>query len=235
MSIIWPGLDLIIKSDVSRRTRGGIRYAYPFQLYPPVSGFDRGKLDQSFMDEISALWKRLHSKSKSGGRVEMDTIELRTLIFTIRAYIDFVRYGRHSGRPYSQKAKTLLRIDNESLERLKISSKRVILTLERHLKRANRALQRSIPQSAFVALTRAWRAHLLWMRLNIAYFRTSPPVVVGRKTHFDELMKMAERAIRHEGYQPPDAKELRRMMRLFASSAWRGREALTCPVFLSQL
>ena len=28
MSIIWPGLDLFIKSDVSRRTKGGIRYAY---------------------------------------------------------------------------------------------------------------------------------------------------------------------------------------------------------------
>jgi hypothetical protein len=38
------------------------------------------------------------------------------------------------------------------------------------------------------------------------------------------LMRMAEHGIRNEGYQPPDAKELRRIMRLYVSSARRGRQ-----------
>jgi hypothetical protein len=37
-------------------------------------------------------------------------------------------------------------------------------------------------------------------------------------------MWVAEHGIRSEGYLPPDAKELRRIMRLFVSSARRGRQ-----------
>jgi hypothetical protein len=40
----------------------------------------------------------------------------------------------------------------------------------------------------------------------------------------NKLEGMAEHGIRSEGYQPPDAKELRRMMRLFVGSLRRGRE-----------
>jgi hypothetical protein len=99
------------------------------------------------MAKIVALWKRLDSNAKSGGRVAMDTIELRATIFAIRANIDSVRYRKHLHHRSNRDMKTPLRIDDETLERLKISSKRVILTLERHLKRANRALQKSIPHT----------------------------------------------------------------------------------------
>ena len=37
-------------------------------------------------------------------------------------------------------------------------------------------------------------------------------------------MWVAEHGIRSDGYLPPDAKELRRIMRLFVSSARRGRQ-----------
>ena len=53
-------------------------------------------------------------------------------------------------------------------------------------------------------LTYAWRMHLLWMRLHIAYFKPSRRIR-GRKVQqqkmLDELMKMAEHGIRNEGYQ----------------------------------
>lgn len=180
------------------------------------------------MARIVALWKRLNPKAKVGGRVAMDAIELRATIFSIRAYVDSIRGRRHSRRRSSSKVKSLLLLDDESYDKLKVRSKRIIVTLERHLKRANRALQRSIPQSSFAALMRAWKAHLRWMRLHIAYFKPPPRVVRGRKLQqqraLDELMEMAEQAIRHEGFRPPDSKELRRMMRPYASSARRGRE-----------
>jgi len=54
------------------------------------------------MDEISALRKRLHPKAKTGGRVQMDAIELRAVIFAIGANIDYVRKRRHDLRRESQ-------------------------------------------------------------------------------------------------------------------------------------
>ena len=99
----------------------------------------------------------------------------------------------------------------------------MILTLERNLKRANRALLKSVSRSEFVAQMRDWRAHLNWMRLHIAYFEPLRPRAFGQKTRqqniLDELVRMAEHGIRIEGYQPPEAEELRRIMRMYASSA----------------
>lgn len=205
-------------------------------MYPPPGGFKRGSFSQFMMDEFVALCKQLRSKAKSGGRVEMDTIELRATIFATRAYLDFVRESRHPRRPSSPEPTTLLLLDDHSFDKLKIKSKRVILTLERHLKRANRALQKSVNPEAFAMLMHEWREHLIWMRLHIAYFKPFQPVVTGRRVQqqriLDELMTMAEHGVRNEGYQPPEAKELRRMMRLYVRSVRRGRETYSAPDLL---
>jgi hypothetical protein len=198
-------------------------------MYPPSGGFRRGTFDQFMMDKFVALCEQLGSKAKSGGRVEMDTIESRAAIFAVRAFIDFVRLRRQLHRRSDSKLKTLPPFDDQPFDKLKIKSKRVIHTLERHLKRANRALQKSVSSEEFAMLIHVWKEHLIWMRLRIAYFKPPPPVVRGRRIeqqrNLDELMKMAEHGIRNEGYQPPDAIELRRMMRLYVRSARRGREA----------
>src|SRR5665213_2393085 len=98
MSVIWPGLDLLIKSFIARQTKGGIRYEYPFRVYPPPGGFNRGTFNQDYKDKTFAVWKCLRPKVKTGGRVQMDTIQLRTLIFAIRANLDYVRKCRHDLR-----------------------------------------------------------------------------------------------------------------------------------------
>jgi hypothetical protein len=36
MSLIWPGLDLVNTSYISRQQKGGIRYEYLFRIYPPT-------------------------------------------------------------------------------------------------------------------------------------------------------------------------------------------------------
>jgi hypothetical protein len=73
-----------------------------------------------------------------------------------------------------------------------------------------------------------WRAHVRWIRLRLVYFK---PWRIGSsksKSHYQVILKELERiakiAIAEEGYEQPDAKELRRVMRLFAFSARRGRQ-----------
>jgi hypothetical protein len=230
MSIIWPGLQLVIKSYISRQQKGGIRYEYPFRIYPPPDDFNRGRFDQHRMDEILALGARLRLKVKAGGRVQMNTLELRAAIFAIRANLDFVRKSRYDHRRFSLEAKARFLIDDESYGQLKAKSELVILSLERHMKRANRVLMKSIDREQYKAHMDAWTAHLHWMRLHIAYFKRRPPIIRDRKIQqqriLDWLMHMAGYGIRDEGYEQPESKELRRMMRLFARSARRGREGI---------
>jgi hypothetical protein len=228
MSVIWPGLDLIIQSYHARQIKGGRRYEYPYRIYPPPSDFNRGKFDPFYMDEILAAGKLLRPRAKTGGRIQMDTIELRALIFAIRANLAFVRWCRHLNRSWSLERKTGSLIDDESFSQLKTKSQRVIVSLERHMKRANRILSNSITREQYMLLMNAWTGHLRWMWLHIAYFKPFPSKILGRKTHqqtiLDELMQMADRGIRNAGYQPPESQILRRIMRLYVSSARRWRE-----------
>jgi hypothetical protein len=165
---------------------------------------------------------------KTGGRVKMDTFELRGMIFAIRANTDWFRKRMHILRRNSPEAKTFFQLDDESFRQLNARSRRVILTLERHMKRANRALAKAVTPEEYALQMNAWKAHLRSMWLHIAYFKPMSPVVRGRKAEkqkaLDELMQMAADGVRDEGFQPPEESELRRMMRLFAASTRRGRQ-----------
>jgi hypothetical protein len=236
MFIVWRGLDLVIGSYVARQTKGGLRREYPFQLYPPPFGFSRGTFDRNFMDEIIGLWKRLKPKAKTGGRVQLDAIELRASMFAIRANVDSVRKLRHSLRRLKIEEKARFGIDDVSFDQLKTKSQRVIHTLERHMKRANRNLLRAVARNAYALLMNAWKMHLRWMWLHIAYFKPLLPVVSHRRIRqqrdLDELMKMTRYGLERQGYQSPDDIELRRMMRLYVSSARRGRQGERTAAFL---
>jgi hypothetical protein len=227
MSVLWTGLDLLISLHKERNTKGGIRFEYPFRMYPPPAGFDRGAFDQEMMDEILALWERLRPISTTGGRMQMNAVELRAAIFAIRAHISFVRRRRNdSGKRPGPKNEPP--IDDQSIEQLKIESKRVIHSLERRMKRGNNALLKSATREEYAALMGRWRLHLRWMHLRLVWFKPLRPIILSgrirQQQDLDELMKMAERGLKNAGYQPPEARELRRMMRLFARSARRFRE-----------
>lgn len=228
MSAIWPGLDRLVKSFKARQSKGSTAYTYPFRLYPPPVEFNRGNFNTVCMSEVIGLWKRLRPKVKTGGRVQMDAIELRAAIFSIRSNLDCVRSRRHFYRRWTSEDKAVFRLDDDSFEQLKIRSQRVIHTLERHAKRASRTLLKSVPRDAYGLLMDAWRLHLRWMRLHIAYFK--PLTMKGRKGKqqkmLEELMQMAEVAIEKDGFEQPDPSELWRIMRLYASSARRGREGI---------
>jgi hypothetical protein len=228
MCVLWPGLDLITSLHKERNTKDGIRFEYPFRMYPPPAGFDRGAFDQEMMNEILALWERLHPKSQTGGRMQMNAVELRAAIFAIRANISYVRRRRNDCGTKSPAPKNEPPIDDESFELLKIASKRVIHSLERRMKRANNALLKSATREEYAALMGRWRLHLRWMHLRLVWFKPLRSIIssgrIRQQQDLDELMKMAERGLQNAGYQPPEARELRQMMRLFARSARRFRE-----------
>jgi hypothetical protein len=77
MSVIWPGLDLIIKAQAVRQQNKRVLYAYPFDLYAPPAGFDRGAFETDMMGHVIAMWKALRSKATAGGRVQMNCIQIR--------------------------------------------------------------------------------------------------------------------------------------------------------------
>jgi hypothetical protein len=84
MSVIWPGLDLIVLAESSRRTKGSAHYEYPFRIYPKYPGFDRGHFHPELMNVIVSLWKRLRGREKRGGRIQVNDIELRAAVFAVR-------------------------------------------------------------------------------------------------------------------------------------------------------
>jgi hypothetical protein len=215
MSVIWPGLEFIIEADVSRRGKKTFGYAYPFRLYQPPQGFNRGVYSAAMMDQISALRNALQPKSAGGGRVQMNATQVRAAIFSICVNLDMGRRRKHDGRRWEPEVKVRWGIDEHTLRELRAKSQRVIRTLERHLKRANRRLRAAVTHNEYEALLKAWRMHLRWMRLHLVYFRPLPPVVKGRKRRqqliLDNLMVMAEQGLRHMGFQAPDAKDLRKI------------------------
>lgn len=85
-----------------------------------------------------------------------------------------------------------------------------------------------IGKEQYAALMIAWKAHLRWMRLHIAYFKPWGKPIPGQRKRqqqsLDELMEMATHGLRNAGYQPPEEKELRHIMRLYARCARRGRQ-----------
>jgi hypothetical protein len=249
MSVIWPGLDLILKAHITRREKRRVLYAYPFDLYPLPRGYYIGTYNVALMNQIIALWNALRTKSTTGGRVQMNAIQVRAAIFAVRVNQGLWRRRNNDVRRRNADTKRMSTeinrmnveaghvnteikksrcVDEENLEPLRNKSQRVLRSLERHMKQANRHFLTLVPRDEYAALMDAWRKHLRWMRLRLVYFTPLRPATQGGKhLHqiiLDKLGEMAEHGLRSKGYQPPDAKELRRIMRLYVQYARRGRE-----------
>ena len=228
IKVLTPGIKLLVGAYETRQRSGTAPFTYPFRIYPPSRAFDRGTYNQSCMDKTLSLWETVKAKSKNGRWVRMDTIELRAAIFAIRVYIDFVRLLRRQHRRQSGKLRGRAPIDDRSIALLKAKSHRVIRVLERHMKRANRALIKAVGKEQYAALLVAWKAHLRWMRLRIVYCKPLGKPLPGRRKRMqrelDELMQMARRGLGKAGYKPPEDKELRHFMRLYARYARSGTQ-----------
>jgi len=127
IKLLAPGIKLLVESYEIRQRSGTSPFTYPFRIYPPPPGFDRGTFNQSCMDKTLNLCETLKAQSQNGRWVKVDAIELRAAIFAIRAYIEFVRHLRRQHRLKDREFKAGLRIDNRSIALLKTKSHRVPL------------------------------------------------------------------------------------------------------------
>jgi hypothetical protein len=127
--------------------------------------------------------------------------------------------------------------DADSEKRLKRQTARAIQTLERHLKRANYRLLTQITRPGYDALMTAWRSHLLWMRLRLAYFKPFRPILLSRRKRdyqavLDQMTSIAVAGIQRDGYELPDTADLRRVMRQFLAYTRRDRIPYPIPYLL---
>jgi hypothetical protein len=228
MSYIWPGLDLIANGYSSHFKGKTNKFSYPFRIYPPAPGFNRGAFNADLMSRIVELRRRLAPKGHTGGRLQMDPIEIRAAILAIRVNLDWWRYLKYLRRKESQEMKESLGVDLQSLRKQEVRGQRVIRSLERHLKRSNSRLLKEVGRGAYDALMSTWLAHVRWMRLYLVYFKPHKIGPKGNRKRYqgilNEFDRIARDGLSEEGYEQPNAKELRRIMRLFAISLRRGRQ-----------
>ncbi len=238
INVLTPAIELIVRSHQERLRKGSSPLTYPFRIYPPPRGFDRGTYNQAFMEKILNLSEALKTKSKSGLRLTVDTWQLRAAVFAIRAYLDYLRLLRRKQRREESALKERLFLDDRLIALPREKSHRVIRSLERHMKRANRALIKAVGKKQYTKLTVAWKAHLRWMRLHIVYCKPRVKPLSGRRARYqrdlDELMEIAKRGLREEGYEPPQDRALLSIVRLYARYARQGHIGMWTIGFLHE-
>ena len=74
IEVIAPGLEMLAESYRERVKYGTSRFAYPFRIYPPPRGFERGTFDQVIMEKILSLAGLLKTERTRGRGIEMDTV-----------------------------------------------------------------------------------------------------------------------------------------------------------------
>ena len=242
MSLIWPGLDFLVKANISHGKNKAARYSYPFRIHPLPRSKTRGTYQPALMAQIEIAWNQLKPKSSKGGRVQMNVIQVRASIFAIRVYLARCRRHKHDLRKLkalrkgNENATERARLNAEleafsrSIQELSIGFQRVRPILEKHMKRANRVLLRSHTPEEVGAISTAWRGHLHWMRLHLAYFKPIQPLVGNLRARqrgaIDILVSMAEKGLQNQQHEAPSRAELRHVMRLYARSARRGLQGM---------
>jgi hypothetical protein len=182
------------------------------------------------MDRIVALGNRLKPQAKTGGRVRMNFVELRVAALSARVTFKLKRMEAHDARKWDAATKRRHRLDREAIAQFEARTQRVIKSLEREMKRANRRFLSENSQSEFRTLSKNWLSHLRWIRFHLAFFKPLRSLTGGLRKfyqrHIDILVQIAKEALSANGYELPDSRELRRVIRLFSISSRRGRREI---------
>jgi hypothetical protein len=157
MTVIWPGLDLIVRNRLTEIRTGESPNSYPFRNLPLPRGYDSGTWSEAMMNRIFDLWGRLQPKAKTGGRVRLNFVELRVAALAARITLKLKRVAVDNARRWDAKTKKRCRLDRSAIENLERSTKRVITSLERQMKRANRQFLSLNPRYEFVLLSKTWQ------------------------------------------------------------------------------
>ena len=127
------------------------------------------------MNRIQQFWTQLGPKKAAGGRAHMNFIDVRTAILSARVNLKLYRNRTAQARKWGEATKRRFRLDRIGIDRFKADTARVVCSLERIMKRADRLYVRAESEEQFVVLRKQWKAHLRWMKFNLLYFK---PILV---------------------------------------------------------
>lgn len=224
---IWPGLDFIARSYMTRQRTGRSPASYPFQIYPMPRGFDSGTFSTPMMDRLFRLREQLLPKAKTGGQFTLDAFQLRAAAFAARVTRRLKRM--QIVKPRKKGASTLPTSDREKriLTKQAKETQRTIRHLERVMKSAVRRFMKEATPAEFRALSEEWQSHLRWMKFRLTFFKHigkfSKSIRYLYQDQISCLIQMAERAILDRRFQLPSAKSLRHAIRVFLNYSRRAR------------
>ena len=205
LRLIWPGITHIISSYATYKETGNSTYSYPFRVHPLSErarpGQDPGVFQSRLMQVILDLWVKLKKTELKRARLTLNFIDFSICLLSVRIGRDYKRL---------QWKKKPSRIER----RLAAS---VIMSLERHLKRARRAYAAEAGEQAYKEMRVQWVAHLRWVRMHLAYFRSIRVTKQPRKLQqaiVNECYERAWQGLVKRDYEPPPSKELRHLVRL---------------------
>lgn len=212
-AVIWPGLNRIVLAYATHRETGSAD-GYPFRIHPlaiiPRPGLSPGVFKAELMQLITDLWVRSKPSKSQRVRLQLNFLELSACILAVRVGKDYER----------------LRLRRKiSIER-KRAMKRVISSLERELKRARRTYAADMGEDAYKQMRAAWLEHLRWIRMHLVYFRRLRVNTQPRKVHkmiVDYGYERARSGLFARDLQPPEDRDLRRLVRLALRYIRRGR------------
>jgi hypothetical protein len=143
-------------------------------------------------------------------RLQLNFVQLSACILAVRIGKDYER----------------LRLKRKILLERKQVMKRVIASLERELKRARRAYAAEMGEDSYKQIRKMWLEHLRWIRMNLVYFRRLRLKTQQRRVHkmiVDYGYERARAGLFARDLQPPEDRDLRRLVRLALRYIRRGR------------
>lgn len=227
--VIDKGLDFIAKAWIVSQQGRTTGTFYPFAIKPLPAGVNAGTFNQAIMDRILALWKRLAPKARTGGRMQMDWLELRIAIFACRSGLDLARYPESRVKHSVFKRRKRRSKSDPEIARLAEKTRHVIACLEQHQKRATRLFKKTVDTSEFNIRAAEWKQHLHWIRLNLTFFRTADllfghsPLCKLRRRIVRRLVEIAQKVLPMQGYDLPPERTIRQAVRLYTRDCRRFR------------
>lgn len=157
----------------------------------------------------------------------MDAFELRAAILSVRITLKLQRVKAHKRPRIISAAIPVSNLDGQPIPELERKVQKVVKSLERYTKRANRKFMALGSRGEFKARSKEWQSHLRWIRFHLAYFKPFRSIGSLIRTRewedTDRLVAVAVRTIREKGFDVPDAKDLRHAIRLFMRYSRQGR------------
>jgi hypothetical protein len=212
-SLMWPGLNRMVLAWMTFRETGSAD-GYPFRVHPlasvPRPGLSPGVFKAEFMDIITDLWARIKPARGKRIRLQLNLLQLSACILAVRIGKDYDR----------------LRLKRKISDERKSAMTRTIASLARELNRARRAYAADMGEDAYKHLRETWFEHLGWIRMHLVYFRPLRAKTQRRRVEkmiIDYGYERARAGLFARDLQPPEPRDLRRLVRLAIRYIRRGR------------